>query len=184
MSCEICCDGNCDDIIMINGDTLYQWDIDRTIIIFNNPDIQQAHFSHDPKCGQALVVETHTDDDKLLAYIPNSLLTSPRDIYVWTWKDEHTLSGACKLQVHARPRPDNYIYKPTDVITLESVMQWVKDTLDEYVIENASNYEYLTNKPSIEGVELVGDKKMEEFGVVPLSFAKIDAIFEEGDLDG
>ena len=176
MSCEICCD----DSIQIYGDDLYQWDIDRSVIIQNDDTIEQVHFSHCKEDGRALVVETRKDDlGNLLAYIPNSLLTSPRDIYVWTWKDEHTISGMCKLQVHARPRPDNYIYKPTDVLTLEAVVQWVKDFIEDYALQNATNYEVLINKPSIEGVELIGDRKMTEFGVVPLSFEKIDALFKE-----
>lgn len=176
MSCEICCD----DSIKIYGDDLYQWDIDRSVIIQNDGTIEQVHFSHCKEDGRALVVETRKDDlGNLLAYIPNSLLTSPRDIYVWTWKDEHTISGMVKLQVHARPRPDNYIYKPTDVLTLESVVQWVKDFIEDYALQNATNYEVLTNKPRIEEVELVGNKSMKELGVVPLSFDKIDALFEQ-----
>lgn len=176
MSCEICCDEN----IQIYGDDLFQWDIDRQVVILNDPTIQQVHFSHCKEDGRALVVEaTKNENEELLAYIPNSLLTSPRNIYVWTWKDEHTISGIYRLQVHARPRPDNYIYKPTDVLTLESVVQWVKDYIQQFTIDSATNYEVLNNKPSIEGVELIGDRKMTEFGVVPLSFDKIDAIFEE-----
>lgn len=176
MSCEICCD----DSIQIYGDDLYQWDVDRMVVIPNSPGIQQVHFSHCKEQGRALVVETHDDEEgNLVAYIPNSLLTSPRDIYVWTWKEEHTISGLCRLQVHARPRPDNYIYKPTDVLTLETVVDWVKEFVENWAIETATNYEVLQNKPSIEGVELIGDKKMTEFGVVPLSFDKIDALFDE-----
>lgn len=176
MSCEICCD----DSIHLYGDDLYQWDVDRQIIILGEEKIDQVHFSHCKEDGRALVVEAHTDEDgKTLAYVPNSLLTSPRNIYVWTWKDEHTVAGMAKLQVHARPRPDNYIYKPSDVITLESVVDWVKEFVEDYALQNATNYEILTNKPSIEGVELNGDKKMTEFGVIPLAFDKIDAMFIE-----
>lgn len=177
MGCRDTC-GCCDDGIQIYGDDLYQWDIDRMVILPYDSDIEQVHFSHCKEDGRALVVETRKGDSGLLlAYIPNSLLTSPRDIYAWTWKNEHTESGVYKLPVHSRPKPDNYIYKPSDVLTLESVIDWVKKYVEEYSYEAATNYEALSNKPSIEGVELVGDVKLEDIGVVPLSFEQIDSIF-------
>ena len=39
------------------------------------------------------------------------------------------------------------------------------------------NYEKLTNKPSIESVELVGDKKLTEFGVSAIGNAAILDLF-------
>lgn len=177
-----CCETCCDEELQIYGDDLYQWDVDRMVVIPYDSDIEQVHFSHCKEDGRALVVETRKGDLEeesiLTAYIPNSLLTSPRTIYVWTWKDEHTISGRYKLPVHPRPRPDNYIYKPSDVITLESVTQWVKDTLEEFMVVNASDYEALVNKPSIEGVELSGNLTLEDFGVIPISNDKIDSMFK------
>ena len=178
MSCEICCDEN--NKIMINGDKLYQWDINRTVVIMNAKDVEQVHFSHCEDCGTALVVETYMDENEnILADIPNSLLTSPRDICVWTWKDEHTMSGLYKLHVHARPRPDNYIYEPTKILTLESVVEWVKDFIEDYALQNATNYEVLTNKPSIRGVELIGNKELEDFDIGTISIDQIDELFSE-----
>lgn len=174
MSCDACCDHN----IQIYGDDLYQWDVDRQIIIVDDPTITQVHFSHCKEDGRAMVVETIEDDfGNLFAYIPNSLLTVAKDIYVWTWKDEHTISGAYKLKVYPRSRPDNYIYKPSDVITLETVVEWVKKTIEE-TVNVSTNYDSLANKPCIEGVELSGDKTMEDFGVIPLSTEEIDKLFE------
>lgn len=173
-----CCETCCDDEIQVYGDDLYQWDIDRMVILAGDSDVQQVHFSHCKEDGRSMVVETTKGELGLLfAYIPNSLLTSPRDIYVWTWKDEHTLSGAYKLRVRPRPRPDNYIYKPSDVLSLESVIDWVKNYVEQWSVDVATNYDNLANKPSIEGVELVGDKNMSDFGVTPMPLDKIDEMF-------
>lgn len=40
------------------------------------------------------------------------------------------------------------------------------------------NYEYLTNKPKIEGVELVGDKTFEDLNLHPLSNADLARILD------
>lgn len=166
----------CDDIRVYGGD-LYQWDVDRQVVI-KDENIIQVHFSHCQKDGRALVVEPAKDDEgNLLAYIPNSLLTAPMDIYAWTWNDEHTISGFYRLKVIPRPRPDNYIYKPTDVITLESVIEWVKD-----YVTHVNEYPTLNDKPSINGVELLGDMSLSDLNIEPISNETIEALFaDEGD---
>lgn len=84
-----CCETCCDDGIQIYGDDLYQWDVDRMVVLPYDSDIEQVHFSHCKEDGRALVVETRKGDlgeeSLLTAYIPNSLLTSPRPIYVWMY---------------------------------------------------------------------------------------------------
>lgn len=45
------------------------------------------------------------------------------------------------------------------------------------VVEN-TDYEQLENKPSIEGVELVGDRTLGEFGERPLSNVEIKTVFD------
>lgn len=40
-----------------------------------------------------------------------------------------------------------------------------------------NNYESLVNKPSINSVELIGDKSFEDLGDVPLTNTEIQAIF-------
>lgn len=44
--------------------------------------------------------------------------------------------------------------------------------------QGTSNYEALTNKPSIEGVVLIGDKSLTDFGEKPLSNIEIKTIFD------
>ena len=50
------------------------------------------------------------------------------------------------------------------------------DTDIEISTSGTNDYNDLINKPSIEGVELVGDKTLEELGVEALTPQEIDAI--------
>ena len=40
------------------------------------------------------------------------------------------------------------------------------------------NYEILRNKPSVEGIELIGDHTLTDFGVTPISNMDIQAIID------
>ncbi|MBQ9021724.1 MAG: hypothetical protein IJ113_06890 [Eggerthellaceae bacterium] len=44
--------------------------------------------------------------------------------------------------------------------------------------DGTNDYEKLVHKPSIEGVELVGDRTLEEFGETPMSNLEIKNIFD------
>jgi len=46
-------------------------------------------------------------------------------------------------------------------------------------IQNGTkNYEYLVNKPRIEGVEIIGDKTFEDFNFTPLSNADLAQLLD------
>lgn len=71
------------------------------------------------------------------------------------------------------------IITPTDVVIfgeLSSNTPNVFAQLQMNTGETTSNYNYLYNKPSIEGVTLVGDKTFEELNLVPLSNADLARI--------
>jgi hypothetical protein len=53
------------------------------------------------------------------------------------------------------------------------------DTDIEISTGGTNDYNDLINKPSIEGVELVGDKTLEELGVEPLTPQEIDELLRD-----
>ena len=53
------------------------------------------------------------------------------------------------------------------------------DTDIEISMGGTNDYNDLINKPSIEGVELVGDKTLEELGVEALTPQEIDALLRD-----
>ena len=67
---------------------------------------------------------------------------------------------------------DNESSIDTDIQTSDGEI----DTDIELSAGGTNDYNDLINKPSIEGVELVGDKTLEELGVEALTPHEIDAI--------
>ena len=67
---------------------------------------------------------------------------------------------------------DNQSSIDTDIQTSDGEI----DTDIELSANGTNDYNDLVNKPSIEGVELIGDKTLEELGVEALTPQEIDAI--------
>ena len=67
---------------------------------------------------------------------------------------------------------DNESSIDTDIQTSDGEI----DTDIELSVNGTNDYNDLINKPSIEGVELIGDKTLEELGVEALTPQEIDAI--------
>ena len=67
---------------------------------------------------------------------------------------------------------DNESSIDTDIQTSDGEI----DTDIELSANGTNDYNDLANKPSIEGVELIGDKTLEELGVEALTPQEIDAI--------
>lgn len=103
---------------------LYQWDSGRMATVAVKCDI--VHFSN-LKYGESLAVEVKEGN----VAIPNKLLMSGAEIYCWAFaKDE---SGAYTKQeqtfnVIKRPKPSDYCYTETEVITIQKA---VEDALQE-----------------------------------------------------
>lgn len=170
-------------MIQLYGNRLYQYDLKRQVYLTeDDAKATQVHFAHIGSDEPALIVEpvTHPElNNMVLADIPNILLTSPRDIYVWTWKDDDTISSWL-LKVCPRNKPTGYVYEPTEVVTMESLKKWV----EEYVKENvkaATSYADLRDKPSIEEVVLEGDHKLEDFGLTSIPIEDISELFKKKD---
>lgn len=166
-------------MIKVVGDRIYQWDLFRQVVLTgDDAKASQVHFAHCHSSEQALVVEVEENEDGLLvATIPNTLLMEHRDLLVWTWKDEDTISGK-RFEVIRRNKPAGYIFTPSEVLTMESLKQWVVDELEKFKQDTLLDYTQLENKPSIEDVELVDDRKLTDFGMNIISTDAIDKMFE------
>lgn len=122
-----------DNSIRVIGRTLFQWDLNRKVTV---PDeINLVHFW--PASGgkkicsptvKARTVHTYQEEGRNVADIPNDLLMKGNDLICMTYADGRTIDGTY-LTVGARPCPSDYIYEPTEVITFETLQQWVVDQL-------------------------------------------------------
>ena len=70
---------------------------------------------------------------------------------------------------------DNESSIDTDIQTSDGEI----DTDIEITMGGTNDYNDLMNKPSIEGVELVGDKTLEELGVEALTPQEIDELLRD-----
>lgn len=112
----------------------WQWDLGCKVLT-DQPYVHFAHL-HD---AEALVVEAVDGE----AEIPNILLQDSQDIYAWAYDGARVrqgckLSGGMRIPVNARPRPQGYIYEPTQVMELEELKEWVKEQIAEFTMRPPS----------------------------------------------
>lgn len=164
-------------ITIRNDDTIYQWDSARQVVLTEeDAEATQVHFAQYCSAATALVVEVRDEDGAKVADIPNAYLTEHKDICIWTWLDDQTISGT-RVKVKPRARPVDYVYTPTEVLNYEHLKQWLLDMFQEFKVQAATDYNTLENKPRINGVELVEDKSFDELGIQKVTDEDIDALF-------
>lgn len=158
----------CDAPLSPIGGDLYQWDQERFTAV--PPGFSQVHYTNCPDAKSTPYnVEVH--DGK--AIIPSELLMDDKPIFAWVTDGIRTY-GKARWRVHPRPRPADYKYTASELMGLESIHEWIREEAARY-----SDYDNLTNKPSINGHELEGDSSLNDLG---LSFAddeEVKTIFEQ-----
>jgi hypothetical protein len=113
---------------------LYQWDSCRTATV--SVDCDTVHFSN-LKYGKALVVDVVSGE----VIIPDELLQSGENIIAWAFVGTPENGYTRKEQtipVVKRPRPSDYVFMPTEQITLDAVLKAI-GSLDELLTEDKSN---------------------------------------------
>ena len=99
---------------------LYQWDINRRIIV-NDPNIGEVHFcNHISDC--ALVVQVKDG----LADIPNILLQDARPIRAYAYMDDSYTLTEQQFTVKARTKPCDYVYTETEVIQYSALDERIR----------------------------------------------------------
>lgn len=108
---------------------LWQWDTGRRVKITDGNGVKQIHYQN--KCfGRSVDVDVGTDGT---AIIPDELLQDwhPLTAYAYVTDDA---GGYTKVQVdfavHKRARPSDYVYTPTDQMTLQTIQRQIGDLAD------------------------------------------------------
>lgn len=114
---------------------LWQWDTGRRVLV-DDSSVKQVHYQN--KCfGRSVDVDVGDDGT---AIIPDELLQDwhPLTAYAYVTDDA---GGYTKVQVdfavHKRAKPANYVYTPTDQMTLQMIQRQIGD-LDDLTTENKS----------------------------------------------
>ena len=108
---------------------LWQWDTGRRVKITDGDGVKQVHYQN--RCfGRSVDVDVGTDGT---AIIPDELLQDwhPLTAYAYVIDDA---GGYTKVQVdfavHKRARPSDYVYPPTDQMTLQTIQRQIGDLDD------------------------------------------------------
>ena len=112
-------------------DSLYQWDIDRTLEIVGlslnkSPEI---HFTNNIIKG-AIVRSTEASGSAYKVKIPNSLLQYPSDILAFVVVDNHTVEEV-RIPIIERQRPVDYQIQDSDeeIYSFKALEKMVKETV-------------------------------------------------------
>lgn len=94
----------------------WQWDINQSIIL--PIGIPTVHF----KWGENSIKVSSTNG---VFPIPDELLQVADDLIFYTYNKDHTIDGSF-IKIYTRPKPDRYVYTPTEIKTWESLDARIK----------------------------------------------------------
>lgn len=117
-------------------EALYQWDINRRMVI-EDEAINQVHFcNRTDECS--LVVECYKENGKIYANIPNILLQDRWDIKVYLYSNGEYTKQCGMFKVIGRTKPTDYVYSETDVLKWDELAEEVKAEVNQ-ALRNTSN---------------------------------------------
>ena len=108
---------------------LYQWDTNRKIDIEEGCDV--LHLSNLPKDDESAFVVEIVDNQST---IPDELLQTGKPIFYWCYKGNSESGYTIKhgvLSVTPRSKPNDYVYTPTDQLTLQEIWDRMLEVVDK-----------------------------------------------------
>lgn len=106
---------------------LYQWDTGRKVVI-DDETIKQVHYQN---CFYGRTIDVDVLDGT--AIIPDQLLQSfaPLVVFAWAGSAEDGYTKIEKtFEVHKRNKPADYVFTPTDQMTLQTIQALIGDLSD------------------------------------------------------
>ena len=129
-------------------DALYQWDTDRYILVNPDQGAKQLHFSV-RLTGQAIPVDVV--DGK--ARIPDEFLQGTKDLYVYAFAgtpESGFTAYSAVFPIIKRSKPADYVFTPTDQLTLSEIKAMVEDLREDVesgALSGVTDYNKLENSP-------------------------------------
>lgn len=130
--------------ILDGRDELFQWDINRQIIV-SDASIDAVHYSNRTD-DSALVVEVKEKNGLRVADIPNILLQESWDINVYGYCNGYYTKQAARIKVNPRTKPESYVYTETEVLNYNTVMEKI-DRVENNI--GAAVNDYLIKNPVV-----------------------------------
>lgn len=114
------------------GGELWQWDTGRQIDCASLQAGTKVQFAYSDT--QTLSTAVKTADGANVADVPNQLLLRSGALMVYAYATEADgvsyTKYAVRLNVQARPKPDDYVYTPTEVQSLQAIRDEIGDLAD------------------------------------------------------
>ena len=158
------------EIEAVEGDRaqLYQWDLNRRLILTGFGQDTQAHFGQG---DSALVVEAYEDGGVLYADIPNICLQRAGMLYVYIYNSANTRTRtAVAISVWPRPKPEDYVYTETETLTYRELDERIAKLEESggvdggyYTpsVDGSGNLTWTASKsdmPAVDGANIKGPK--------------------------
>lgn len=176
-------------ITLDNGlDFLYQWDVNRYVILNDIEAGTALHFTNSD-LDNAFVMASEEKDEKVVCDIPNQILTYNKDVLIFVYDGDKTIFSR-KIHLIARAKPDDYIYEETELLNISKLSKEIQELRDSMAnslklednilslnsnektlssVELDRDYKKLENKPQINGIELDSNKTGEELSLIDLN---------------
>lgn len=125
------------------GGSLYQWDLDRKMIVTDETTVSEIHFANIGD-SMALQVEPKEVDGQTIVNIPNELLQTSRNLVAYVFVDNQTVQKFI-FEVNSRPKPAGYVYTESEILKWNSLDDRIK-ALEESG-GGVEDYDQLINTP-------------------------------------
>ena len=127
-------------MLCVYGSPLYQWDKNRQLKIDSiDPTTNfTIHCCHKDDL-QALIVEPILKEDGIFVNIPNILLQESDIIRVYVVVEEDTIYDT-SFFVKARPKPDDYIYEETEILSVQTLVDRGVEEAKKYGDKNLNDH--------------------------------------------
>lgn len=137
---------------LIGGAELWQWDTGRQIDCAGLQAGTKVQFAYSDT--QTLSTAVKTADGANVADVPNQLLLRSGALMVYAYVTEADgvsyTKYAARLNVQARPKPDDYVYTPTEVQSWQTIRDEIGD-LDDLTTTAKNNLVAAINEAAASG---------------------------------
>ena len=157
--------------------SFYQWDTGQYLAVTGGDTCRQIHFCHRLD-ENALVCRIREKDGKRVADVPNILLQKAEQIIAYAY-EESAEGGktlwAKSFAVKPRPKPEDYVYTQTEVLSYEALADRVANLEGEGLSQAVADY--LKENPPQAGatVEEAAQIRRNQDNIENLSDVKLDA---------
>lgn len=137
---------------LIGSTELWQWDTGRQIDCAGLQAGTKVQFAYSDT--QTLSTAVKTADGASVADVPNQLLLRPGTLMVYAYVTEADgvsyTKYAARFNVQARPKPDDYVYTPTEVQSWQTIRNEIGD-LDDLTTTAKNNLVAAINEAAASG---------------------------------